>query len=88
MSTCLGGSSKGVCVNSFGWVVRARSFEGRSFDGNSINSFGRGCARIKNAKLLPEVGFVHVRVARFPCSPLSLCFDCAGAYVKSFGRVV
>ena len=44
--------------------------------------------RIKNAKLPPEVGFVHVRVARLPDSPLSLHFGCAGAHVKLFGRVV
>jgi len=41
VSTCSGGSFEGVRVNSFGRVIRARSFEGGSFDGIRVNSFGR-----------------------------------------------
>ena len=67
-------------MNSFGRVVRARAHPGET-------------ARIKNAKLGPEVGFVHVRSARLPSSPLSLRFGLSGgsfegARVNSFRLVV
>ena len=41
VSTHSGGSFEGVRVNSFGWVIRARSFEGGSFEGIRVNSFGQ-----------------------------------------------
>ena len=70
-----GGSFEGIRVNSFGRVIRARARPGER-------------ARIKNAKLSPEVGFVHVHATRLPGSPLWLRFSRARAHVKSFGRVV
>jgi len=45
-------------------------------------------ARIKNTKLVLEVGFVHVRAARLSGFPLWLRFGHVGALVKSFGWVV
>ena len=66
----------------FGRVVQARSLR-ESVSTRSGGSFaqGRGQAKepvSKNVKLLHEVGFLNVRVARLPDSPLSL----------RFGRVV
>ena len=75
-----GGSFEGARVNSFGRVVRVRARPGER-------------ARIKNDKLSPEVGFLHVRAARLPDYPLSIRFGRSrgtfeGARVKSFGRVI
>ena len=66
---CLRFSGVGAHVKSFGRVIRATARPGER-------------ARIKNAKLWPEVGFVHVCVARLPGSQLSLRFSHAGAHVK------
>ena len=85
LSVRLGDSFEGARLNSFGRVVPV----------NSFGCVGRGRARAnepvsKNAKLCPEVGFVHVRAARLPGSPLSLRFgeSLEGARLNSFGRVI
>jgi len=41
VSTRSGRSFERVHVNSFGWVIRARSFKGVLFEGVYVNSFRR-----------------------------------------------